>query len=41
MQINIISNSLNASYEKDRYLSNNRKQLKYAKKSSNAPNEIK
>ena len=41
MQINIIFDSMNASYEKDGDISNNSKQWKYAKKSTNASNTIK
>ena len=41
MQMNIIFDSMNASYKKDRDISNNSKQWKYAKKSTNASNAIK
>ena len=41
MQMNIISDSMNASYEKDRDLSNKRKQWQYVKKYTNASNTIK
>ena len=41
MQMNIIFNSMNASYEKDRDPSNKIKQWKYAKKSTKASNKIK
>ena len=38
--MNIISDLMNASYEKDRDLSNKSKQRDYAKKSTNASNII-